>query len=438
MVRTVGSMVRSATACAAMAIVGYADCTVASADDTRPAESSRRVAVVAFENELKAPIEGEADPLAEPAKEPSELTDDSPAPATADVAAEDVERIEERYPNRTVKIERFVVQDAIGNYVNHGKWRMFDEKGRVLGSGEYRLGKRQGLWRRWYPEGVGEMFTGEPYTHFQAPFISEATFDKGELDGSWTVYDSQGHKCCELNFVRGERDGKSTWYYPTGVKMREIDFVKGQTDGLWQEWGADQTIKLSEVYKNGSRLSKRIELYASGQPKRVSLVLNAREILTTNYDWWEASLSTTTVKEGVDLRSGLSTTWYKNGQKESEGEYANDVPVGKHVWWYENGQKMLEGRFENGERTGLWTWWHENGQKKASGEFVENGESGRWRWWKDDGKVDYSITFTEGQSQPAGPISGKQLLTMPGRSSTPGPTARRTQPPRAGSEAAPQ
>ena len=43
----------------------------------------------------------------------------------ADDGAE-IEVIRERYPNRSVKIEREVTQDAEGNYVNHGSWKMWD------------------------------------------------------------------------------------------------------------------------------------------------------------------------------------------------------------------------------------------------------------------------------------------------------------------------
>ena len=49
------------------------------------------------------------------------------------------------------------------------------------------------------------------------------------------------------------------------------------------------------------------------------------------------------------------------------------VPIGKMkngkkdgLWtsWYENGQKESEETFKDGKRDGLGTWWYENGQKK--------------------------------------------------------------------------
>src|SRR4029079_13842394 len=52
-----------------------------------------------------------------------------PAPEHHEVAkSAAVEVIQERYPNRSVKVERQVTQDTDGNYINHGAWTMWDEK----------------------------------------------------------------------------------------------------------------------------------------------------------------------------------------------------------------------------------------------------------------------------------------------------------------------
>ena len=79
-----------------------------------------------------------------------------------------VEVIRERFPNSTVKVERHVTQDAEGNYYNHGLWTEWDEKGRLVGSGEYRYGKRHGRWLRWYGPTDGAMLSGPLYKDFQS------------------------------------------------------------------------------------------------------------------------------------------------------------------------------------------------------------------------------------------------------------------------------
>src|SRR5437868_6151675 len=121
-------------------------------------------------------------------------TDATPISAaeTPDAAAEEsadagVEVIRERYTNSAVKVERHVTQDAEGNYYNHGLWTQWDEKGRLVGSGEYRYGKRHGRWLRWYGQSDAPMLQGPLYKDFTPPFVAEATFEDGVLHGSWKV-----------------------------------------------------------------------------------------------------------------------------------------------------------------------------------------------------------------------------------------------------------
>ena len=75
----------------------------------------------------------------------------------------EVEVIKERYPNRAIKIERHVTQDAERNYVNHGTWTMWDPNGTMLGKGEFWNGKRHGKWTRWHinPSIPGDLPEGE-------------------------------------------------------------------------------------------------------------------------------------------------------------------------------------------------------------------------------------------------------------------------------------
>ena len=63
-----------------------------------------------------------------------------------------------------------------------------------------------------------------------------------------------------------------------------------------------------------------------------------------------------------DKKDGLSTSWYENGQKMSEGNYKNGELNGRFTEWYKNGQKKYEGNLKDGKLEGLWTEWWENGE----------------------------------------------------------------------------
>src|SRR5215469_2449125 len=120
---------------------------------------------------------------------------DRPAPlpeqGEQDEEAGEIEVIRERFPNGSIRIEREVTQDADGNYVNHGSWKMFDERGTILAEGHYRNGERDGTWNRWYRVKEAELFTKVPYSQFTGPFVSQASFRNGKLHGKWAIYDSK-------------------------------------------------------------------------------------------------------------------------------------------------------------------------------------------------------------------------------------------------------
>ncbi len=351
--------------------------------------------------------------------------DDTASSNTPNEGSEEpVEVIRERHPNTAVKVERHVTQDAEGNYYNHGLWTQWDEKGRLVGSGEYRYGKRHGRWLRWYGQNEASMLSGPLYKDFQQPFIAEATFEDGVLHGTWKVFDAKNRKVSEWEFDHGDRHGKSVWYYPTGQKHREVDYRQGQIDGEVMEWGPDYKLALREKYVDGRRLAPQVDNFAPGQKRAEGWILYAKEITKSNYDWWTGTANVQVVgTEGVNQRHGLWTWWHKNGQKQMEGRYEQDQPLGKFTWWYPNGQKQLQGEYGTGKQQGKFTWWHPNGQKQLEGAYVAGVLNGKWTRWNNDGRVvevgDYSI-------------DGKQLAqepsTLPTVDDSTAPTLQAVQP----------
>lgn len=324
---------------------------------------------------------------------------DDAATEAAPEPTENSEVIRERHPNTAIKVERHVTQDAEGNYYNHGLWTQWDDKGRLVGSGEYRYGKRHGRWLRWFNANEAQMLTGPMFQGFQPPFIAETTFEDGTINGVWKVIDSKNRKMLEWEFDHGERHGKSVWYHPNGQKRREVEYRDGQIDGLVVEWAADTRVTLREKYIEGRRLAAQVDNHAPGQKRAEGWVLHAREITKADYDFWNGTATIKVVgTEGVNQRHGLWTWWYKNGQKQMEGRYEADMPVGKFTWWYPNGQKQLQGEYLAGKQQGKFVWWHANGQKQLEGAYLAGTLSGKWTRWNADGRVVEVGDYSEGQA----------------------------------------
>ncbi|MEX0938744.1 MAG: toxin-antitoxin system YwqK family antitoxin [Pirellulales bacterium] len=331
-----------------------------------------------------------------------------------------VEVIKERYPNGSTRIEREVTQDANDNYINHGSWKMYDAAGTLIAEGRYENGERTGTWNRWYRGKESKLFAEAPYLQFRGPFISQATFENGRLDGAWTIYDAKQHIISKWEFVDGQRNGVGTWYYPNGRKLREIAYRDGDMDGDFLQWNPDGSLAEKVSYQLGRKLAPKTEYHQGTQRKKSEgMYLYRKDIIKVADDWWNCQPAQYT-KHGKDERHGRWVSWHENGAKEMEGEFKSDLQVGKFTWWHANGQKMSEGYYEEGKMVGRWIWWHPNGQKRNEGEYVDGAPSGRWTWWETDGRVAQRADFSHGDSR---------VVERP-RSTSPRPTTSRLRPSR--------
>ena len=98
----------------------------------------------------------------------------------------------------------------------------------------------------------------------------------------------------------------------------------------------------------------------------------------------------------LDIKQGLFTYYYENGQKKSEGKYINNKSEDEWNLWYENGQLKSRGRFLNDKFDGEWIYWFENGQKKSQGKMVSDKRDGEWDFWNEKGNLEGKEFYKNG------------------------------------------
>ena len=303
--------------------------------------------------------------------------------------------IRQRYDNGKDQLVRHVAQDSDGNYFNHGPWRLYNRRGEQVASGQFADGAMDGTWERWHQSNSGGMFSTQPFSQFQGPFLSTATFTEGKLNGVWVITDRARRKIVEVSYQNGKREGSAIWWFPEAKKMRVINFKNGELDGPLFEWNAQQQLVRNEEYIRGHKVIRQTTSYRPQQKSAEAYYLDAKIELDGDDSWWDAEPADYE-QSGERFQHGPSFAWYSNGQRKMVGQFREDTRVGDFLWWHENGQRALAGRYEDGVKVGGWTWWHDNGVKSIEGAYDSDKPVGQWTWWDEDGQVSNRDEYGDG------------------------------------------
>jgi antitoxin component YwqK of YwqJK toxin-antitoxin module len=340
----------------------------------------------------------------------------------------EVELVRERYQDGKVKIERQVTLNGDGNYVNHGAWKQFSTTGDVVAEGQYNFGQRVGMWTRWVGRNDTAMLNEKPFKDFKAPFMSQANFADGKMDGEWTVTDANERKVLAITLKSGERNGTATIWLPNGKIFSQITYDLGVPVGdMMQANPKTGELVTGASYDHGRKVTTESDYYPAARGRQIKtpetrqmksqvMYLAAKSVERSQDDFWTLKLAQYDT-EGEDVRHGVAKYWYPNGQMEMEGFYTNDKKTGIFTYWHENGQAQCTGEYRDGQAEGTWVWWHQNGQKSAVGKYEHGSLIGEWRWWDDEGKLTKQQTYTGTESAAAEPepveeidISQRSLL----------------------------
>lgn len=124
----------------------------------------------------------------------------------------------------------------------------------------------------------------------------------------------------------------------------------------------------------------------------------------------------------LKIQQGLSSYYYENGHKSSEGLFAKDKKTGEWTYWFENGQKKTAGEFIADKKEGEWQYWsetgfvdtkeffikgvitsaagfYENGQTRYSGEYTNGKKQGEWTSWNANGRIIFQGSYSYGLKQ---------------------------------------
>lgn len=129
--------------------------------------------------------------------------------------AENVQVVEEYWPDGKPRLRKQVRPNADGTLVDHGTCT------------------------QWHPNGQKQY---------------EATYIDGQLDGIETSWHQNGQKWTEQHYVRGKRHGVRHSWDENGRMNSEEFYVDDKPDGTWTVWDSSGRVKWQGSFDRGTPL----------------------------------------------------------------------------------------------------------------------------------------------------------------------------------------
>lgn len=271
----------------------------------------------------------------------------------------------ERNSAGSVISQRELRLDTDGNWIRHGQWRRWDDRGQLMESGQYDNNRRTGRWTKWLgPKQAGLLVP--PETGFAAPLISQADFLADRLHGEWVIFDAGGRHVFRGEFHHGDRHGELTWWDGQGRVAWRQSYRRGRPEGprLTRDRISGETAVAGE-YLDGYRVERVAPGTPRGEARADGQLLVGPELPIHGDDFANSRFARYQLQHEV-LKHGAWRQWNSAGQLVMQGQFDRGQARGRFEWRHANGQLAAAGDFEAGQYSGEWRWWDPAGVQTAS------------------------------------------------------------------------
>ena len=261
-----------------------------------------------------------------------------------------------------------------GNRV--GEWTLFWLDGTPKQEGSYVDGLRDGVWTDFTPRG---------------DIITQQNWVMGSKSGDFSHYHPNGQLQARGAYSAGKRSGDWEFYDQNGELRAQGKMDRDLRDGPWSFFDASSRPLIDAVFRQGLAQGTWIYHYypADGQQREEATYLDDKAHGIWKGFWVDGDVPIYEQQWLDDAMNGPFVSWYRNGQKQREGQFSENISQGLWRWWHENGQLHREGEVLDDVPLNSWTTYHPNGQRASEGEY--EGLSGRkkegWRYWDENGNL---------------------------------------------------
>lgn len=282
-----------------------------------------------------------------------------------------------------------------------GPWRRYHPDGRVAASGARRAGEPEGVVRRFDREGrlVEETTWRAGVLHglhrrfasSGAPLLEE-TWRRGRLHGVRRVWDEAGRLRREERYREGELDGVTRLFAPEGHLREEIHYRRGRRHGPTTLWHGPGRAALVGQYEDGRPVGVFTEQDPSGRVSAVREYGGPCEGGGVRvYEATPGARAEWCQRTGPDGSARKHGPWAlyapPGNPAETPPPEPGVVPDGWWTCWRERGPLLERGHYRDGRLDGPFERFAPDGTKLAEGRYADGRREGRWTFWHPNGAL---------------------------------------------------
>jgi len=305
-----------------------------------------------------------------------------------------------------------------------GQWKRHTDDGKIEELGDYKDGKREGLWVSYFAGGerpkeelsFEDDQTSGPYRHYYptGELMIEGQFSLQGRTGLWRGYFPSGQSAWTGHFSRNEKSGEWRAWYPSGqlksvahyqsdnkagesivyskegrATLRE-NYRLGKKHGLSEQFFENGRLWLHASYKDGFRTDSEEPLKCEALGGKWSVLADTREMGCKRcFPGREADrVFGMTAKDPPlpkQIWDGRFASWYDSGTIQVMGRYVEGKKIGPWLRYFENGKLLSRGEYLEGRLSGPWVGYYSDGKKRTAGSYIAGQPIGRWQSISRDG-----------------------------------------------------
>ena len=249
--------------------------------------------------------------------------------------------------------------------------------GALMQDGQYKAGKRDGKWTRYY---------------FDGPVESEYNYVEDERDGEQLDFYRNGKKEFVSQYKKGVSDGYVQEFHLNGKQRIEGWSVDGVNQQQWLAYYPDGTLADDNYYLNGSMADSAYSYSVEGKLSSRNFFKNGDLDVENTFDPLQQNYFMDSRQQGnrsLNYASGAIQVKYQASCGKLNGALERLYPDGKTYYKYS---------YTGNELNGLYVSYDNFGNITTRGSYLAGARHGEWNYFNEAGKIDQVARYVNGST----------------------------------------